>query len=484
MKDILLVNPKEDRPIFMGGPPLGLLWIANYLEKNDYNVGVVDLEVEEVDLKQIIEEAAPQIIGIGGTSSTRFESFEIARIAKSVDTSITTVYGGCHATFTAEDTLSHIKDIDVIVRGEGEYTVLDLARAIIDEDADLKNILGISYRDDGNIVHNPPRPRISDLDALGLPARHLVNMQRYVQTLYILNLPAGTIMTSRGCPFNCSYCSASAMFGRIYTTRSAKCVVDEVELLIEKYGVKGIRFFDSTFTLNRKHVLSICDELTKRGFKIPWNCEIRVDTVDKDLLKKMQEAGCYFMDIGVESANEKVLKLMNKQITLEQAENVINWADELGLITNVAFTFGHIGETFEDCLETKKFIKKWRDKITNVAEGIGILIYPGTPVESFAKSNGLLPPNFSWSEPYENIDKDGLLSRSPNIPILIQPQLGYSELKKLRYMDFKENLFKPRRIWNSLKRRHSLTDMKRRYKTLVGVIRDRMRQRSSSRQQY
>ncbi|MBU0701371.1 B12-binding domain-containing radical SAM protein [bacterium] len=444
MSDVLCLNPRENKPTvsaFGGMPPLGLCWIAAVLEKNGYLVNILDLDWDNTCLESVIEAEHPKMVCLSGTSHTRFESFNLAKIIKEKDPSIVVCYGGCHATFTADDTLSHVNAIDIIVKGEGEYTVLDIAGVIIRNKGKLQDVMGISYRDGDKIVHNPSRPPITDLDSLPFPARHLLKMEYYRPKLEFLNVTSTLVMTSRGCPVNCSYCSASAMWGRRYTTRSPQNVADEVEMLIKEYGVEGIEFQDSTITLNRDHIEGLCDEFERRKLKFPWLCELRVNTVDKDLLRRMQKAGCYYIWFGLESASPQVLKKMKKGITIEQVENVINWAVELGIYTRVFITYGHIGETYEDAMTTWKFVQKHKNKITDLGSGTGILIYPGTMVEKYAYEIGCLPSNFSWATPYYNKDNEFLII-APEIPVLIQPQFGYQELHELRNKEVSG------KIWN------------------------------------
>jgi len=439
--DVLLINPRD---VFYRAhavmPPLGLSYIGCALEGKGLSVEILDLEIRpgDFDLHAYINDLSPKIVGISGTSLTRFESFRIANIAKRVSREIFTVYGGVHATFTAEDTLAHIADIDCIIHGEGEETFLELAGALRRKNKDLEDIKGISFRQDGRVVQTAPRERIADLD--GIPySRHLLEMEKYDVRLDFLNVPSATVITSRGCPYNCNFCSASAMFGRKCTMRSAKNVVDEIRYCVDEFKAEGIKFFDSTLTFNRKHILSIAEELKARGLRLPWECEIRVDTVDKPLLERMKSAGCYYVDIGIESASEKVLKAMNKKITIERAVEVLKWCRELGIKTKVFFTFGHAQETLRDSMETVRFMDRYYDYVSKFGLSTEIRIYPGTPLERYAREKGFLPKGFSWSEGV----KDTVAARK-GIPLLVQPCFGVKERekvdKKLRWLFFLRKL--------------------------------------------
>jgi len=434
---ILAVHPRDpDLRYFEKMPPLGMLWVGGELLRAGHGVEFVDQQVDAREPARVAEELRPPLALIGGTSHSRFASFETASRIKEVCPNTTVVYGGPHAAFTADDTLQNVPAIDIIVRGEGEETCRELAdwAGAGGRPEDLGKIKGISYRDDGEVVHNPPRPAIKYLDALGPPARALVPMPRYEMKMdYLDDVPGASIMTARGCPIGCTFCSASAMFGSRYRARSPAAVADEVEDLITNYGARGIKIFDSTFTLSRRHVEGFCDELERRGIDVPWECEIRVDNVDKELLARMQEAGCYYVDVGVESGSQRVLDdCVRKRITLEAAERVLRWSKELGLLTKVFFTLGHPGETYEEAKETNRFIRRNRKYIRLFGYHAGVKIYPGTYVEKYAWENGLMPPGFRWSAPYVNEGQRKLFRPPDNIPILLQPGLGLEELRRLR----------------------------------------------------
>jgi radical SAM superfamily enzyme YgiQ (UPF0313 family) len=430
--DVLLINPKNiTSRLRILTPPLGLASIGCILEKEGLSVSILDLELEpnDFDISSYIKTLSPKIIGVSGTSHSRFESFNIANIAKQVSPKIITVYGGCHASFTAVDTLNHIKDIDYIVRGEGEITFLELVRHLILKKGDISNIKGVTYRKNGAVIHNEPRGRIIDLDSIPY-SRHLLKMERYNVKLDFLNLPATSIITARGCPYNCYFCSAGAMFGTVYTKRSPKNIADEIQYCVENFGIKGVKFFDSTFTLIRGHVLSVSEELIRRRINLPWECEISVNSVDKSLLYMMKKAGCYFVDFGVESVSSRVLRGIGKKINTKQVKKVFKWCKELDIKTKVFFSFGHIKETPQDALKTLSFIERYKDYIDLPTRIWGIRIYPGTRLEKYARDRGLLPKKFSWSEPFSSINEDGFFADS--VPKVIRPSFNIKDFKRVR----------------------------------------------------
>ncbi|MGD8718884.1 MAG: radical SAM protein [Candidatus Zixiibacteriota bacterium] len=417
-------------------PPLGLAWIAAVLEREGYSVALYDEQVETEDFGDFVADARPKVALIGGTSHGRFRAFEYARRLKEFDPSISVIYGGPHASFTAPETLARIGDIDLVAHGEGEYTSLELATWKVrgaGRPEDLSKIHGITYRDEeGRAVATPARERLADLDSIPLPARHLLPMERYRLVMDMLGIPGTILMTSRGCPICCAFCSESFFFGKRYYTRGAASIVDEVEQVMDRYGVEGLVIFDSTFSLRRSHVEDFCDELMRRGIEVPWQCQVRVDTVDKALLAKMREAGCYIICFGVESADEDVLEYISKRITLEKAVRVMHWAKELGLYTKVSFSLGHPGETFEQAVKTNRFARKYGHLMTFRGYNPGVRIYPGTRVEAYARQHGLMPEGFDWAAPYENDDNEKLFKLRDNVPLLLQPQMGVDELRRLR----------------------------------------------------
>ena len=471
MAEVLLINPPNRLDEYSTGKemvPLGLLSVAAFLEQSGHSVAVLDLEFENLDAAKTIEAEKPKLVGIAGTSATRFEAFELARIAKRCNPEIATVYGGCHATFTAQDTLDHVPEFDAVVRGEGEETTAELLAALAGGH-DFAAIQGLSFRHDGQVIHNESRPRIKDLDRLPFPARHLVDLSGYKLKLDPINQKAASIITSRGCPINCSFCSASFMFGKTLTRRSAKNVVDEMELLLKQHGVGGLKIFDSTFTLIPKHAEDICNEILRRGLDFPWECEIRASNITFELLQKMKQAGCYLVDFGIESASERVLQRMNKGITMTQVKKVLDWTNTLGIQQKPFFTFGHIEETTEDAQMTLDFIKDNLGRMAMPSIGVGIRVYPGTEVERFALSHNLLP-GFAWSQPYHE-ERNKFLNTSTNIPILIQPQMGFAELLSIKQKTLALQSANFAFVVRRISKAHSWADLKKYARFFVKMIR-------------
>ncbi len=425
--DILLVYPQERVNAFYYMIPLGIASIAAVLQQNDFTVKVIDFNFYKGDFRRDLKKWKPGLIGIGGTTGTRKGSFEIARICKEILPDIPVVYGGPHATFTADDTLNNIKDIDIIVRNEGEYPFLSLADIQIrKENISYQDIPGISFRGNSSIIHNPGK-RIDDLNKLPLPARHLFKGNYRIKLDY-LGIEADFLITSRGCPFNCDFCAASKMFPGGTRYRCMDHIKKEIDLILSQKKVKALKLFDSTFTVSRKHVTDFCEMI--KPYDLYWECEVRADTVDFELLSIMKEAGCCYIDIGLETTDAEILRSIYKTITMNQIENVLNWCNELDIKTKVFFTFGHIDQTYQSCLNDVSYIKKNQDRINFFATTVGIRIYPGTSLEKKVKEAGIISKNFSWVK-YKAPKWQYLLFEFEDQLILNQKQLDYKKLFKI-----------------------------------------------------
>jgi radical SAM superfamily enzyme YgiQ (UPF0313 family) len=380
-------------------PSLGVLYLAAVLEHHSIEVEVVPshvLNLDWHDLARKFETDRPDIIGITTTTENRFQSFELARVAKASSPTSCVVLGGPHCRMTAYDTLAHIPEVDAVVRGEGEMTLLELAQAL-EANEPLHKVQGLTFRAEGRIIENPDRPLISDLNTLPMPARHLIPWEKYNFTLEVPGQgmqPAGNLITSRGCPFCCTFCATPANWGRNVRGITPENVIKEVDVLVEQYGAKVIWFYDDTFNYNVKRAERICDLLIERPYSIKWYCELRVDLMSRELTEKMAAAGMF--GFGIESANERVARdIIKKKATLEQAYRFIDWAQENGIIPNPFFIFSNPTETWDEAQETLAVIDKVKDKC-DISVAISH-IYPDTELEKRARQEGKIPEDFTWT---------------------------------------------------------------------------------------
>lgn len=419
---IILINPP---PLFSDGsfnpiqnyyPPLGLLYIAAVLEKAGYEVSICDASVNNMSFEQIRKELHEDynIIGITTFSGTRESAYLCASIAKERNRGAIVVLGGPHVTFLPEVTLRELPFVDIVVRGEGESTFLELVQRI-STGKSYEDVKGISFRNGNGVpCSNPDRETIDNLDLLPLPARHLVPMSKYFKASpkqqFCLKMPATTVITSRGCPGNCIFCSTPGMWGRRVRRRTPENVIKEIEYLHKEYGINDIFFMDDTFTLNKKWVMRFCDGLIQSKTGISWRCLGRVDTVDADFLTAMKKAGCYHVNYGIESGSAKTQKLIQKHITIEQATEAIKLTKEAGLFVGADFIIGFPDETEEDIEQTFLLIKKL--PLNNFALNVP-WIFPGTALYRHALEEGKID-EMTWFKPFQPLKSPGV---QPSFPI-------------------------------------------------------------------
>ena len=386
---ILLVNPPQRTKCPQ--PPLGLAMVAAVLEKNGDSVQILDLALlgmSDESLRIRIQQEKPDIVGITAMTPTINSALSVAKRVKEIDRDILVILGGSHATLLPEETLQDSPDIDVIVCGEGEQTTPEVVAALKEDAGSLRQVPGVAYREGNKTRTNPTRPPILDLDSLPFPAFHLLPMGKYrLHPPFGRKTPIMPIITSRGCPYRCVFCSKS-VFGHRYRSNSAAYVVDQIRFLSEKFGIKEVKFYDDSFTLNRERVVDICALLKEQKLDIPWTCETRVNLVDRDLLTTMMDAGCYMIEYGVESGNQQILDNLKKDITLEQAVRTFKWTHEAGIETVAYFMIGSPGETHETIEESIEFAKKLDPDFVQFSVATP---YPGTELYRLSLEEGCMP---------------------------------------------------------------------------------------------
>ena len=341
-------------------PPLGLCYLAGILRKDGHQVKILDANLlgfsQEEVLKKIKEET-PGLIGLYATTLGINGAEELAKKIKQSFAKITVVIGGPHISGYGKDTLI-CPHFDFGIIGEGEISLSELVRCIENGGKDFSGLKGLVYRKEGRIIQNEARELIADLDSLPFPARDLLpDLKKYhPKKMFYNKLPLVHIFTSRGCPFQCTFCQTP--FGKKARFHSAEYVADEIELLVKKFGAKEIKINDDTFNLVEERVLKIFDILKKKGINIGWACNLRVDTVkSKRFFEEIKKRGCWLVGFGLESGNQKVLDVLKKKITLEQARQVTGWARESGLKVQASFIIGNPTDTEETIRQTIDFAR-------------------------------------------------------------------------------------------------------------------------------
>jgi len=333
-----------------------------------------------------------------------------------------------------------------VVRGEGEETIIDLLQAL-EYKQPLDEVLGISYRKDGKTVSTQERSTSVDLDSLPFLAYHLLPMQRYKpHPPHGRASPFAAIITSRGCPYKCSFCSK--VFGSKFRGQSPERVVDEVAYYKDRFGVKELAFYDDVFTLDKKRAYAIADNIIKRGLKICWTCETRVNLVDKDLLSHIKQAGCYAVAYGIESASPEILDTLNKGITLDEVEEAIRITREVGLQTIGYFMLSSPGESPETISKTIEFAKKLKLDFAQFAITIP---FPGTQLYNLYLKGR--EDNVSWA----NFIYGGTGNKVT--PVFESDELSRAELQYWVRRAYKEFYLRPSYFWQRARKITSLGDL-------------------------
>ena len=349
-------------------PPLGMTSIAALLRKNKIPVTILDPIPEGYSFEKALEFAQEfDVIIITLAASNAKGSYQFfSRLDGKVR-----IFLGTHATALSQHILGK-GYCDIIVRGEPEYTTLETIRNL----SNLKGVLGVSYREKGRVLKNPDRPLIENLDDLPFPARDLVDNSKY-RIVSFPGEPVAMVLTSRGCPFDCTFCATHLFYKRKRNVRSVENVVAEIEEIVGDYGINHIFLIDDTFTIGEKRVISLCELLQERKLSIEWICLGRVDTVTEPMLNAMQKAGCKEIIYGIESASPAVLETTRKNITLEQMYNAVKMTKDLGIRVSLFFMFGNPGDTLESIRATSRLARKLNPNFAsfNIATPD-----PGTPI--------------------------------------------------------------------------------------------------------
>lgn len=394
-------QPSNDNSIFRF-PPLGLGYIVAYLRSHGISAELVDCTFmkQEKALKRI-RDTNPTIVGIQAMFSMKEKTMEFAELLRK-DCELLVV-GGPLATSNPEE---FIDSFDVVAIGEGEQTMLELAQAV-ENHSDFNDIRGIMFKEKGRIVVTPARDFAGDLDKIPFPSRELFDNQAY-KNYYSRNFGYTTtaIITSRGCPFQCDFCSRP-IFGNTFRSRTANNIVQEVEA-VQKLGYQRVWFADDCFTLNRGRLMEICEELNRRNIMIGWECLSRVDTVDLSVAEKMKNAGCVRVFFGIESGNNGILKIMKKQATVEQAKKAVHIFKRTGIQVGAFFILGYPGESEETILDTVNFASSLPLDYLSFTFPYPI---PGTPLYDRVKNRMV---SKEWQEPKKlSLIKHKLLFYSP-----------------------------------------------------------------------
>ncbi|RLI82686.1 B12-binding domain-containing radical SAM protein [Archaeoglobales archaeon] len=435
---IALINPNASVEVVsqlgIATPPLGLGYLASTLRERGFKVRIIDDLVERLEFSELIDRIKDAlIVGITSTTPTFNSALKYACSIKKRLPDVFIILGGVHATFMPHRVIKS-ECVDAVCVGEGEYTLAEVAERMSSERS-LKGVKGLIYKENGMVFNNGKREFIEDLDALPFPAFDLMPLEKY--TVLGHKLEQFPMITSRGCPFGCRYCSSSLFLGRKFRARSPKNVVDEIEWLLNDFGARHIAFGDDTFTLNRKRVIEICNEIIERKLDVNWSCSSRVDTISPEMLERMKMAGCVAIYYGVESASSEILKYYRKRIDLEKVKRAVKLTKKAGIETICSFIIGSPFERREDIKKTLKFAIKLNP---DYAQFSVLTPYPGTEIYYEAKEKGLL-----LTENFDNY--------TAGKPVLKNIYMSPQEIIRLLRYCYLRFYLSPRFIWNQIKKK-------------------------------
>lgn len=442
----ILINPPQNTKYPQ--PPLGLASIAAVLEQKGHHVEIIDANALQLSEREIVEKVkGADVICITAMTPTVYSAIRIAKEIKKENPDQIMILGGPHATILPEETLNKVPEIDMIVRGEGEKTMVELFEAL-ENNKDLHNINGLTYRNNG-IISSTSEPSIVDLDSLPFLAYYLLPIHKYkLHPPHGRKLPYIAMMTSRGCPYNCIYCS-KPIFGQKFRAQSPERTIDEVEYLIDKFKIKEIVFYDDSFTLNKKRILQLCEEIHERKIDVLWSCETRVDLINEELLKAMKKAGCYMIAYGIETGNQMILNNLRKRITTEQIRYAIELTHKAGIQSVGYFMFGSPWETPDTIRETIDFTKSLK---LDFAQFSVMIPFPGTDIYELYLKSGHETAN--WDDYiYASL-------KSANTPVFETRLLSKEELQAWNARAYKEFYFRSCYIGQRLIGMRSLGDLK------------------------
>ncbi len=395
--DCLLVSPPVHyregdniwKEIDSNFPPLGLASIAGHVREKGFSVEIIDCNIDARSVEAFAKHfqegykeagKVPRVIGITASTCYVKKAYQIAGICRSLYPESLVVFGGVHATFMSDEVIGQ-SAVDVVVVGEGEITMEEILSG-----KPLAEIDGIVYKEAGETKRTGPRQRISDLDALAMPAYDLLPILKYKPAKgSYKRLPAMSMMTSRGCPGRCTFCNKT--LGNKMVFKSAAGIVAEIEYLVDHYGIRQIMFYDDTFTVLRKNVMELCRLLGEKKLDLSWTCFARVDYVDEEMLGAMRAAGCHQIMYGVENIDESVLKNINKKIDVPQVVRAVQYTKAAGIECRLAFMVGNPGDDREIVERNIRFIIRVNPDllIVNVTTP-----FPGTEMFAWAKERNLL----------------------------------------------------------------------------------------------
>jgi radical SAM superfamily enzyme YgiQ (UPF0313 family) len=430
---ILLINPSypfEEFPRLL----VTLPYLAAALRAEGHEVEILDLLLTHTTPEKIERRMArlrPELVGITSITLNQHIASSIAEVVRKCDERVPIAMGGPHVSFEIEGSFRDLPALDFIGIGEGEHTMVELARAL-DGRMDLRDVRGLALRDGEGVVRTPLRPFENDLDRLPTPARDLVPLARYLAFD-----SHASVVTSRGCPYSCVFCSAPAWDGRKVRYRTPSLCVDEIEELA-RHGFTEIAIEDELFTLSRKHLFAVCGELIRRNTGVRWNAFSRVDTITPEVVETMARAGCQAICFGVESGNQEILDLAKKKSNLQKVRGAMRMTQATGISAIASFIIGLPGETAETLSKTTEFANELHQEYGSLCGFHVLAPFPGTETREHAADYGLEILTDDWTK----YDANHVVACTQGAaPGVIQEVADTYEQKIERYLQYQHWLY-------------------------------------------
>ena len=430
---------KETKEHLACSPPIGLAYLAAALRKNNFEVKIIDARSLNMTHKETCEAVLiekPDLVGITIFTSQLRSALKTAGEIKKNLPSVKIVVGGPHVHPQHEELIRKVSSIDFCVRVEGEITLVELAKAL-SKGGDFRDILGLTFRDNNNVIVNPDRPFIEDLDTLPFPARDLLPNHLYRGTIGFGERAKFTyISASRGCPFDCSFCSIPRFWPKP-RRRSVDNVIAEMAETYSKFGIEYMRFTDEIFVLNKKWLNEFCQKMIDTGLnkKITWSCDSRVDLVNEEILQQMSQANCKTIFFGIEFGNQKILDDCGKGIKIEQIYKALDLSKKVGIPPTGNFMIGYPTETRETIEETINLAVNLDLDFCSFSI---VTPFPGCKLFDYCKDKGLLKTE-DW-EQYNYFHPGESVIRLPNIDDDELMELYRRIQYEYYYRDMKEEL--------------------------------------------
>ena len=434
-------------------PPLSLMYVAALMEKEGVKVDLIDMDAERLSYQETLDRLlkfAPDVIGFTTTTSSFHPVLKWINQFKN-DTGIPVIIGGEHVRLYPFETMSH-EAIDFCIIGEAEVPLPEFIRAFRDK-APFDGIKSLGFRKNGVLVIDRTLQTIDNIDDVPLPAHHLIKNELY-ENILTRKKNFTAMISTRGCPFRCAFCCQNQ---QKYRTRSPLSFVDEIELNLNKYGIRDFDIYDSTFTANRKRVIGICDEIIRRGLKVGFTVRSRVDVVNREMIDSLKAAGCHTIMYGIESSSPEILKRMNKGISTERAEEIVVYTNKKGIETLGFFMLGFPGETHETIKDTIRFALRLP---LDYAQFTVLLPFPETEIYTYYRERGL---EDYWAEYTVDETKERLID-------LIDTGVSRDDASRYVAEAYRRFYFRPRIIWKRFRKLGSFSEFMRLARGAMGIL--------------